>query len=130
MKGPTSNWPAMPQETLCISDSEPEIKKTTAVFSIITANSSPFTKLIDHFSSWEKLRRATAWLLKFRSMLLYLSRKRKDAAEAFMKHPKAQEVRDNHTNKIKSQSVVQTLSVEDLALAGEFLIRHIQQQSF
>ncbi len=130
LKSPAADWPVLPQESLCISDSDPEIKRTTVVFTITVANSTPFSRLVEHFSSWEKLRRATAWLLKCRNMLLYLSQKRKETAAFFIQHPKPQEVLNNHMIKIKSQLGAQTLSVEDLVLAEESLVHHVQQQSF
>ncbi|KAL0149469.1 hypothetical protein M9458_055257 [Cirrhinus mrigala] len=63
-------------------------------------------------------------------MLLYLSQKRKEAAAVFPQHPKTQEALDNHMIKVKSQLGAQTLSVEDLVLAEESLVRYVQQQSF
>lgn len=57
MKSPAADWPELPQESLCISDSDPEIKRKTAVFTTTTANTTPVSKLIGHFSSWGKLRR-------------------------------------------------------------------------
>ncbi len=130
MKSPAVDWPELPRESLCISDSDPEMKRTTAVFTSTTANPTPFSKLIEHFSSWEKLRRAAAWLLKCRNMLLYLSQKRKEAVADFLQHPKAQEVLDDHMVKIKSHLGAQTLSVKDLVLAEESLVCYVQQQRF
>lgn len=36
----------------------------------VTANPTSFSQLIEYFSSWEKLWRATTWLLKYRNVLL------------------------------------------------------------
>lgn len=130
MKSPAADWPELPQESLCISDSDPEIKRKTAVFTTTTANSTPVSKLIGHFSSWGKLRRPTAWLLKSKNLLLYLSQKQREAAAVFSQHPKAQELLDNHIIKIKSQLGAQTHSAEDLVLAEESLVCYVQQQSF
>lgn len=79
MKSPAADWPEFPQESLHISDIDPEIKKSTAVFSTTTVNLTPVSQLIEYFSSWEKLRRATAWLLRCKNLLLYLSQKHKEA---------------------------------------------------
>ena len=79
LKGPSflsrkeSEWPGMPKDLGHIPMDDPEVKKE------ITANClnlqiNATTNLIQYYSSWKKLKRAAAWLLKLRSLLLRSSK--------------------------------------------------------
>lgn len=68
----TEEWPKSMEEIM-ISADDPEIKKSVLVNSIQTQhNNSSVRQLMDHFSSWIKLQRIVAWILKFKTMLLEL----------------------------------------------------------
>ncbi len=61
-----------------ISADDPEIKKSVLVNSIQTLQSkNSVRQLINNLSSWTKLQRTIAWILKFKSILLELEQKRK-----------------------------------------------------
>ena len=38
----------------------------------------PMNQLVEYYSSWHKLKKATAWILHLRAMLQYLSKKRRE----------------------------------------------------
>ncbi|KAK0151922.1 hypothetical protein N1851_006692 [Merluccius polli] len=71
-----SEWPEMPKDLGHIPLNDTEVRKD------ITANClnlqfNATTNLIQNYSSWRKLKRAAAWLLKLRHHLLLRSRKGK-----------------------------------------------------
>lgn len=64
------NWPCFPEEKMTVSCDDSEIKKEAMAFTtVLTRGSDPVNKFIEHFSSWNRLKRATAWNRKFKRML-------------------------------------------------------------
>ncbi|KAJ8364798.1 hypothetical protein SKAU_G00136290 [Synaphobranchus kaupii] len=114
---PETDWPMLPRVPLVISDSDPEVKKAAVSFATTALqNQCPLTDFIEHFSSWDKLIRSAAWLLKFKGTLKHLSLQRKAGHSLY--------------TSVKSDLAGQKLSVKDLAEAEESLVSYIQQQSF
>ena len=123
LKQPEETWPKYPENSISLAEDDPEVKKTVAVFgTAATETQDPVIEFIQHFSSWDRLKRATARFLQFKDLLMHLSRKKKAAAlthqqsEVSEKHPKVQ----THEH----------LSVEDLARAEETLLCCVQQRHF
>lgn len=59
-------WPQTLIEPFSLSQDDPEVKRSTAVFSVTTNSmekENPTNQLLEHFSSWHKLKRAVAWQL-------------------------------------------------------------------
>ena len=53
------------EEPHSISDNDPEVRKDVTTFSTtVTHEQNPITKLREYFSSWDSLKKATAWLMK------------------------------------------------------------------
>ena len=114
---PESEWPTLSEVPLVLSDSDPEIKKTAAMFATSALPSEcPLNRFIEHFSSWDRLIRSAAWLLKFKTTLRHLSLQKKAGYTL-------------HTTSMKSDHP-KHLSVKDLAEAEESLISYIQLRSF
>ena len=110
---PETDWPTLSEVPLVLSDSDPEIKKTAVTFATTALpNACPLTRFIEHFSSWDRLIRATAWLLKFKKTLRHLSLKRKAA----------------HTQ--VKPDLPEQLSVRELAEAEESLVSYVQRNTF
>ncbi|XP_043113913.1 uncharacterized protein LOC122358188 [Puntigrus tetrazona] len=119
-----SNWPLFPEEQIKRSGDDSEIKKEALAFTtVLTRDLDPVNKFIEHFSSWKSLKRATAWILKFKRMLLLLSQKRRDA------HLSDPHNSDRKTE-VKEDFGDKELSVNDLIEAEKALECFVQQQSF
>lgn len=102
---PETDWPVI-QVPPTLYDSDPEVKKVAMAFTTsILQKERPLTRFIEHFSSWNKLIRSSAWILKFKETL-----RRKKTSNAY---PTGSQ-----------------LSVEDLAKAEQSLVSYVQQQSF
>ena len=105
LKGPgflwqeESEWPAM-IEVPQLTDDDPEVRKEIQVYTTVS-EVNPLDKLIQYYSSWWKLKRLVAWLLRYRRWL-----------RGRFKEP----------NKC--------LSVEEIKNAEREILRRVQEQSF
>lgn len=122
LKGPDllmqaeTDWPTLPEVPVILSDSDPEIKKTVVILAMTALQDQyPLTRFIEHFSSWDRLVKSAAWLLKVKATLRRLSLKKKASCTLY--------------TSVKSD-LPEQLSVEDLAEAEKSLVSYIQQQSF
>eukprot|EP00057_Strongylocentrotus_purpuratus_P028999 XP_011683473.1 PREDICTED: uncharacterized protein LOC100891682 [Strongylocentrotus purpuratus] len=62
------NWPTDPFIVGELSDTDPEIKlpkEDTSSFSTETGNEKALDRMINHYSSWFKLKRAVCWMWRF-----------------------------------------------------------------
>lgn len=66
---PDTEWPNALKDFPPIESNDPEVKKETIVNSLIVEAKSPLSKLIEYYSNWNRLKRAVAWMLKFRALL-------------------------------------------------------------
>ncbi len=75
---PKSEWPDNLIDVERLDVSDPEVKKGIENNSIqLKEEDDVISRLINHFSSWFRLKRAVAWILRFKNLLLSLSQKRK-----------------------------------------------------
>lgn len=94
-----------------LSDYDPEVKKTLAVFGTAAIEiHNPIFGFMQHFSSWDHLKRATARLLQFKDLLMHLSKEKATAL-----------TRQQPDEKIKVHNY--HLTVEQLARADEALLQ-------
>lgn len=78
MKDPEHIFPVR-SDQLSIGKDDLEVRKTVTVNpTCATEAEGPIDKLISHYPKWYKLKRAVAWILKIKEMLLHLSRKRQE----------------------------------------------------
>ena len=118
LKGPgflwknPSEWPQRPEIKLEVSD--PEVKTGTheAVCSVTHSGEeqakdgvSPVLKLAEHFSSWYRLQRAVAWLLRVKNVLLCRVR-RAPQARAVNEALTHQEMEDSETAILQAAQAV------------------------
>lgn len=76
--GPQEEWPKNPDGLDEISPKDCEIRSTTVNAVQITSEEvDPITRLIHYYSSWSHLKRAVAWMLRLKGLLLDPSRKKK-----------------------------------------------------
>lgn len=98
----------MPPDLSHISAGDPEIKKEVTV-NLVGHQDNATTTLIEYYSSWKKLLRAAAWLLKVKNLLL---QRHKGKVLNLVSIPKDK---------------FQGLDVEDLDEAEKSIIRYEQQ---
>ena len=99
-----------------MSSDDPEIKRDVQIY-IHTALSRPaedvLTKLFHRFSSWDKLRKAFAWLLRFKNWFVQKHRRLSGNSSLFM-----------------SQASRANLSVNEVQVSEKEIFRHLQKLSF
>jgi hypothetical protein len=116
-----ADWPKLSTQPLVHSDSDSEVKKTVVAFAT-TVHEDPLTRFIKSFSSWDKLIRSTAWLLKFKGTLRHLIQLKK-AGTSHSASVKSEYVKDKQLSD-------QQLSVQDFTDAEESLVAYVQQKAF
>ncbi|KAL3987991.1 21S rRNA GM methyltransferase [Sarotherodon galilaeus] len=125
---PMEEWPeeVHPVEGLTIDD--PEVKGNLVCASTIKECEDVVLEFLQYFSSWFKLKRAVAWMLKVKSILLQLCRKRKELSAV-----KAQPEVERDMKGFKDslfQGDTNKLTVENLAKAEEAIICYCQRRTF
>ncbi|KAK3722273.1 hypothetical protein QZH41_005187 [Actinostola sp. cb2023] len=85
IEGPTflwsteDNWPQRPDASIVVQEDDPEVKLETKVVSLATSSETdPIDRMIHHYSSWHRLKKHMAWILRYRDNLLRACRKRKE----------------------------------------------------
>ena len=80
LKQPEEEWPQRPTDMGKISSDDPEVKKTAEAFaSEKSQQTEDYTsKTFERFSSWTRLKRAVAWILRYKGMLRRQSQLRKE----------------------------------------------------
>ena len=99
-----------------LSDDDPEIKRETQLHNQSATShrgEEILSKLIERYSSWDRLRRAVAWLLRFKT--LFIERYR---GGSFNIRPQC------------SLEKGPVLSVEEVQFAEREVIKHVQRLSF
>ena len=125
---PEESWPEV--ETLgSVLQDDPEVRRSTAVFTAVVDTETPTDQLISYFSNWMKLLKAVAWYLKLKKSLM-LRVKEKD-------FPSYQVTTRSHSQKVSPKLKVfstkpsgQLLTVEDLSQAERSVISYVQRQAF
>ena len=75
LKGPeflrkkVTEWPKIPENLGQISPDDQEVRKDIMVNSIHMDENNPISKLFEHYSSWHRLKKAIAWLLKRKTFI-------------------------------------------------------------
>ncbi len=80
LREPELNWMNYNQESYTMMENDPELKKTVVTFtSTVIQNEDPLTSFIEKFLILGSfMKRMTAWILKFKSLLRLLSKRRKE----------------------------------------------------
>ena len=76
---PESHWPGIPERLKQIARDDPEVKNEASVNSVNIGEKNPTSTLIKYYSSWTRLQRGVAWMLRFRDLLILLSQRKKSA---------------------------------------------------
>lgn len=129
---PEEEWPK-PDVDLCVIDSDdPEVKRSLVVNTIVTEKESPTNCLINHFSSWIKLKTAVAWFLKLKQVLMLVQQKVKEILAAVSdKDPELQRTEvQRRIQDFKATLHSQNLSPDDHANAEKAIIGFVQHAKF
>ena len=105
-------WPKQPDVSKEVKEDDPEVKKEKKTFSAVsTAETDPLDRMMQSCSSWYKLKKLIAWMLRYRSHLLRESRRRK---------------KDKDKELVTEKPC--PISVEEMRSAE--ILKHVQRQSF
>ena len=116
LKQPEETWPQRPADIGEISDSDPEVKKTVEVFANkANDQSNHITEAIEKFSSWTRLKKVMAWVLRYKQSLKKQSQRRK-AKEAISYQ--------------SDVSKITPLSVSEVNEAETEIVKFVQKQNF
>ena len=112
-----TSWPAM-IEVPTLKDSDPEVRKESRIYTAAAVQDS-IESLIQHYSSWWKLKRAFAWLLRYKK---FLQRK--------ICKWKIDGVLDSASPLTSTDEIVGNLSITELQRAEEEIVRQVQKATF
>ena len=126
-----SEWPTVDLDPQGLNySSDPEVKKRHVSMNAVKScegppdikvpgnevetdqSTSPLDELIEHYSSWYRLKRAVAWLVKLKCNLY------------------ARLVGDQSVNINQAKKMTPSLSRDDLHDAEKIIIQHVQQSAF
>lgn len=128
-----SRWPENPETLGNPLVDDPEVK-AVMVNAAQVEQVSPLEKLIDHFSSWLRLKRVVGWFLKFKTLLLSLVQHRrllrKTLSELDQSAEQLEKELQVRMEEVRAQVPMCVLSVEDMVVAESDIIRFCQKIRF
>lgn len=111
-------WPKIPDPGMLDID-DPEVKRTTYVHVIQAQESeNAMDQWMNHYSSWTALKRAVAWFLKLKDLLIVLREKRKEPSE------------ESRMTEYKKALKGKNLTCDDLTKAETEIVKFCQKQGF
>ena len=123
LRGNEKNWPARPDGINILPDEALEWRKNVEIYETQAQQVKPLDVFIQHYSSWYRLQKGVAWLIRFTNHLRVLCRDRSPKDQA--SHSSNSFGRDKVTG-----ARVKSLSVEELRSARTSLIRYVQRECF
>ena len=111
---PESSWPIGPSPVLKVSPDDPEVKSTAEVyFQSTEIREEPMNKIFERFSSWYRLKKFIAWILRYRDNL-------RSAVE---------QRRSGYTAVTEKTNLV-PITLGELRNAEKEILRRVQDESF
>ena len=110
---PEPYWPATFNILDKIPDEDPEIKREVHAFATTNTDKSMLEVMFKRFSSWERLKKFIAWLLRYRTNLRTARTRRK--GETICK---------------RKESAIMPISVDEMIQAEKEIVRHVQGNNF
>lgn len=113
-------WPNNPIDLEKSLVHDPEIKQEVVVNTLLVQTEEgddAVSQLINHYSSWTRLRKGVAWILRLKGILLALSKKRKQLKETLDYTESNQPLKviiDENTRKLQSSMCKGYLLVDEL----------------
>lgn len=117
LQEPESHWPKRPDETKNDEDDSEVRHSATTHLTNAAEDVHAVNRLINHYSSWYRLKRAVAWVLRLKDLFLQRCRKRNVQTT-------------NHPNRQSDKSAKTALTLEDLMRAESEIIKFCQGQRF
>ena len=112
---PESKWPVQPVAQM--PDDDPEIKRESqALLSLTNAGTNYINQLLEYFSSWSRLKKFVAWILRYREKLKQSSKRCREGLVL---------VQDSPEDRTYSP-----LSVDEIDKAEKEILKFVQRQSF
>ena len=115
---PQDTWLKRPEElTVSAAGNDPEVKKSSMVYAtnMLTSPNEQFVKdSIERFSSWSRLKRVFAWILRYKRNLFSLFQSRKQDSLA------------SKSSTSGSSTEIQSLSLSELVNAEHEILRVVQ----
>ena len=132
---PEMKWPISPDVAGKVSAEDPEVKPVISV-NAVQANEQVDTimRFISYFSSWIQLKRMVGWILRFKTLLVDLVRKRKQLKAVLVQSGLDKEQLKgklhDEMQSVKAKAAQGPLSVEDLDMAETAIISFCQRKRF
>ena len=112
---PESRWPVQPVAQM--SDDDPEIKRDSqALLSLTNTGTIFINQVLEYFSSWYRLKKFVAWILRYLEKLKQSSKRRKEGLALVQDSPE--------------ERSFDPLSVDEINKAEKEILKFIQRQSF
>ena len=112
-----SRWPAQPTTVREIPNDDSEIKRETCTFYAVSdAGANSMNKLFEKFSSWSRLKKIVAWILRYRDRLRASCERCKRGSSLALKSTVGRE----------SESI----NVDEIDRAEKEVLKFVQRQSF
>ncbi|KAL4008074.1 hypothetical protein ACER0C_001926 [Sarotherodon galilaeus] len=124
---PEMEWPEMPDSVCQPICNDPEVKEASVYALMVEEGADATTQLIHHYSSWHRVKRAVAWILRLKGVLKLLAQKRKDLEANLYDGRLEQEKQMTH---LKANLPILPLSVSDMVEAEVEIVRFSQGQRF
>lgn len=131
LQKPECTWPETPlQLEIKEDDLEVRMSVTTNLIDAVEGTES-VNKLIHHYSSWYKLKKAVAWILKLKDIFIQVMRMRKESL-AKDSHSQSDQERQQAREQIQAYKTAGkgALTVADLKRAEHEIICFCQNQKF
>ncbi len=110
-----THWPQMGKIPV-LKDDDPEVRKEAQVY-LTTAPRNVLETLILHHSCWWKLKRCIAWLLRCKECLRERVRLNKNVSVT-------------SDTQVEPKRKLGRLTVEELDMAQDEILRHVQRTTF
>ena len=110
------NWSMERDVVRDLPEDDPEVKieeKAAAVTVMSTNQDDPVDRIIRHHSSWYRLKKCIAWILRYRQKLLQACRRRKECVAKPFVIEKAEPI-----------------SLEEMKSAEKEILKYVQKRSF
>ena len=112
---PDEKWPKQPEDLCSLPEDQSELKKTIAYTATTTINPTNFelNDVFIRFSSWIRLKRTIAWILRYKTNL----------RKSIQNHK-------SNNERLQSTSEIDPISTDELMKAERKIVTYIQIKSF
>jgi hypothetical protein len=132
LKGPQflekeeTDWHEIPERLGQIPLDDPAVKREVSA-NIVSVDTNPTSMLVEHYSSWNRLKQGIVWILRIRALLLLLQeRKRAASGNMSPEWTKLKSLKEKMKHP-RIESGAQELSVEDIREAEKSINRFEQK---